>query len=784
MKRDLRLLLPAVGIWSGAFGQSLLFGASNNRKIAFSALLLLVLLPSFSLFQSKFSSLTRSTALRVFFSSCLVGALLLAMHQSGLQRGFFLEHIGEVVHVRATLTSDVREVIGEIRGDRRQGDRFIVEVKSKSIDGVTIKVPLLLFGETDLAAHIPGEEIEFLGRVQLLPGYATVAASLTQVGSVKQATNAAWIWRWTSGIRREIKGSLVTLPEDARALIPGLVIGDRSEQNPELISVMRRSGLTHLTAVSGANFAIVAALLLLIGRGLRIRGRALWLGIALLLMLFIFLVRPSSSVLRAAVMTGVLLFARSRGVRSSPIPALAAAISLLLIINPFYVRDAGFALSVFATAGLLFLAPVVEHWLTARRIHTLIAEALAIPISATFFCLPIVVLLSGELSLISIIANLLVAPVIAIITACGVLLMIIAPMSNAAGALVGWVIAPFALWIAFVARTLAALPFAALKWPQSWIGSLAALALTLGLIMAVMFLAQTKRARKRRLIAVVAISLIVLQLLFSMRPLSNSWIPDDWRIFQCDVGQGDGLVIKSGAHRAVVIDVGPDERAIDRCLRALEITTIDLLILTHFHADHVAGLTGVIQGREITTTWLSPTREPAAEADLVSELLKKIPIVTPRVGTNFDEADVQIRVVAVAAHTEPNDSSISILANIGGISLFAAGDLELEGQARVLTALAVLAPSPLWDRSPIDLMKGIHHGSALQDPELIALLRPRVSIFSVGADNPYGHPSQSALDLYGRYGAIYRTDRNRSIALAKRAGNLIVIAAPPSPWAL
>ena len=108
-------------------------------------------------------------------------------------------------------------------------------------------------------------------------------------------------------MRRDISFSLRTLPPDARALIPGLIVGDRSQQDDDLTQAMRRSGLTHLTAVSGANFAIVAGLLLMVGRRLRIRGKVLWWSIAITLMLFIFLVRPSSSVLRAAVMTGVLL---------------------------------------------------------------------------------------------------------------------------------------------------------------------------------------------------------------------------------------------------------------------------------------------------------------------------------------------------------------------------------------------------------------------------------------------------------------------------------------------
>ena len=105
-------------------------------------------------------------------------------------------------------------------------------------------MPLLLFGRNEVAALIPGQEIELLGRVQPPVGFTSFAGSVTQVGGLKQMRKSALIWRWTSSIRSAIKESVRHLPSDARALIPGLVIGDRSAQQGELSDEMRRSGLT------------------------------------------------------------------------------------------------------------------------------------------------------------------------------------------------------------------------------------------------------------------------------------------------------------------------------------------------------------------------------------------------------------------------------------------------------------------------------------------------------------------------------------------------------------
>ena len=340
MTRDLPLLIPASGIWAGALVQSWFLGPHSSYALFVVVTLFLLAL------------LTFKRSFGLFVAACFLGSLLLALHHGALQNDFFQAREGKVVTARVVLNSDVHQIQGHIRGDFRQRDSYLVEAKTRSIDDVKISVPVLIRGNRTLIDNIPGDELELFTRVATFSGYSTFAAILTQTGDLKTIRTAPFIWKVTSAVRRDISFSLRTLPPDARALIPGLIVGDRSQQDDDLTQAMRRSGLTHLTAVSGANFAIVAGLLLMVGRRLRIRGKVLWWSIAITLMLFIFLVRPSSSVLRAAVMTGVLLFARAKGVKSSPIPALATAISLLLLINPFYVRDPGFGLSVFATAEI------------------------------------------------------------------------------------------------------------------------------------------------------------------------------------------------------------------------------------------------------------------------------------------------------------------------------------------------------------------------------------------------------------------------------------------------
>ena len=221
---------------------------------------------------------------------------------------------------------------------------------------------------------------------------------------------------------------------------------------------MRRVGLSHLTAVSGANFALVATflfwLLQFFVRNLKNRLRLIFL----ILLLFIFLVRPTPSVLRAAVMTAVVLLAKFFGEKSLGISSLAAAITLLILLDPLQAIDPGFALSVLATAGILLLSPFIEQKLSRYIKTQWIVQAIGIPVSATLFCLPVIVLISGQLSLVTVPANILVAPVIAPITVLGFVSAILSPFVTTISQLLFTIATPFAAWIVFVSHLMADIP--------------------------------------------------------------------------------------------------------------------------------------------------------------------------------------------------------------------------------------------------------------------------------------------------------------------------------------
>lgn len=558
--------------------------------------------------------------------------------------------------------------------------------------------------------------------------------------------------RETFKIRQRFSHRSERIAGDSGTLIPGLVLGDTSRESDEFVSHMRRVGLTHLTAVSGENFAIIAATLLWLSQWFIRRQKLRILLTAVVLIAFIFLVRPSPSVLRASVMTGVLLLSKVKGSRADPLASLGFAIGILVLLDPFQALDAGFALSVAATAGILVLSPQVSGFIQLHGIKEGIADFLAIPLSATALCAPIIIAISGQLSLLSIPVNLLVSMVVAPITIGGFIAALL-PWGNLSH-LILVAVNPCAHWISWIAREGAQFPV--LLFPRNLLGIAFVLA-------GIFFIAK----RKWRLFS---IELLIVALIFFTQSLA--WPGKNWQVVNCDVGQGDALVINLGKRQAIVIDTGPDPDLMQTCLKDLGITKIPLLVLTHFHADHVGGLAGVMKSAKVESVWVSQMNEPVHEYEEAMKEIGNLPIsivhqgeqirFTSEFGAGQIEvmwpSDQKVDFVSLPGDGSAiNNSSIALLIRIGAISLFTAGDIEPPAQSAIVEARGL---------SDVDILKVAHHGSAYQDARLYTELHPDIALISVGAGNSYGHPADSTVQgLRGIGARVMRTDIDGAISI-------------------
>ena len=676
------------------------------------------------------------------------------MREFSLTRGPLRLLAGQEVSFAAVVTTDPTWSRAKVRGAQTlpPAQSFIASANEvKSEDRVIhLRVPIRIMSKTTLQL-IPGERIS--GRAKVLISRERKVAALfilEQPPTIVAPANV--IQRWSTHLRQRFAHRSQRIDGDSGTLIPGLVLGDTSRESESFVAAMRRVGLTHLTAVSGENFAIIAATLLWMSQWFIRRQRVRVLLTALALVAFIFLVRPSPSVLRASVMTGVLLLAKVKGSRADPLASLGFAVGILVLLDPFQALDAGFALSVAATAGILLLAPRISNYLHERGASESVAEFVAIPISATALCSPIIVAISGQLSLIAIPINLIVSLVVAPITILGFIAALV-PWNSLAHLLLV-LVNPFAHWITWIAREGANFPL--LTLPRN----LAGIAIVLVGVVLVL--------RKKWIFLTAEILLVLLIFLAQ----SIAWPGSNWRVANCDVGQGDALAINLGHGQAIVIDVGPDPLLINTCVRDLGITTVPLLVLTHFHADHVGGLSGLLRAASVKNVWISDSTQPASEYSAVMSELSAVAVSVAHEGQAVHFAsefgEVAIRVIwprenfDQATHSFSdgstiNNSSVALLISIGALSLFASGDVEPPAQAEIVAGEAL---------PHVQILKVPHHGSAYQDARLYQELHPEIALISVGAGNSYGHPAQKTLIGLRRAGAhVFRTDLDGAISI-------------------
>jgi competence protein ComEC len=612
---------------------------------------------------------------------------------------------------------------------------------------------------------LPSQRIRSEGLLR--PARGDVAALLSARGTVRVLGPPSRVQQVAAALRAGLRRAVRSLPPAERGLLPGLVVGDVSALPPEVQDDFRTVGLTHLVAVSGTNVAIVLTVVLLVcvrvGVPLRLRPP-----LALLALLgFVVLVRPTPSVLRAAVMGSVALLAMSTARRRSTLPTLSAAVIGLLLVSPDLAVSAGFALSVLATAGIVVLAPGWrDRW--SARMPGWLAEALAIPAAAQVMCGPVVVALSGQLGLLSVPANLLAVPAVAPATILGLAAAVTAPLSATVASGLAWCAWLPTTWLVHVSSTGAGLPGAALPWRAGAAG--AALLVLLTAVGAVILrsrpLRRVSAAGCVGVLAAVSVTWVV----------APAWPPPGWLLVACDVGQGDGLVLAAGHRTAVVIDTGPDPRAMDRCLRDLHVRRVPLVILTHLHADHVEGLPGVLRHRSVGAIEVGPLDEPAVEHARVQRWARDahVPVSQAVVGEERRAGEARWQVLAPdhahrGTNSDPNNSSVVLrLTASGGRTVLLTGDVEKEAQQSLLDLGIPLRA---------DVLKVPHHGSSHQLPDFLAAVHPQITMTSVGAGNPFGHPSPATIAELVHGGArSYRTDRDGDIGLVDRNGVLTSVA--------
>jgi competence protein ComEC len=757
--------MPLLG--AGAWAGGLL-----GRYVAPAALLAgtLVLLAGVALLRQRWSRRAVRSSLAVILVAVAVAVSALVRQELvGTGPAARLAAEGAAVTAVGDVVSDPRVVAG------RFGDQTLVRVRVRHLTGRgtswSLAAPVAVLARDETWREVPlGATVRMSGRLVPSDGAEEGALLLASGAPTLVSPPDLW-WRGAGAVRASLRASVADRPADQRALVPALVDGDDQHVDDDLAQDFRTTGLTHLMAVSGTNLTLVVGFLLVLARWLHVRGRWLQVVAALGIAGFVLLARTEPSVLRAAVMGSVGLLAMGLDGRQRGTRALGVALVVLLLVDPGLAVAPGFALSVLATAGILLLAPGWRDAL-ARWMPRWLAEAVAVPAAAQLACTPLVAAISGQVSLVAVAANLAVAPAVGPATvlglAGGLLGLVADPLGRLAGTLASWCVA----WIVLVARHGAALPAAALTWGTG----LAPLAV-LSALCACVAMAAPRLLRRRSTGLACGAALVLATAGCLHRPglLPGAWPPHDWALVACDVGQGDALVLHAGPATGVVIDAGPDPQPVDRCLDRLGITDVPLLLLTHFHADHVDGISGVLHGRRVDAIETTRLEDPPQGEREVEEAATGIGVAprpapyatTRRIGAVTFEVLWPLPdspTVGPGDGSTANEASVVLLVEVRGVRLLLCGDIEPEGQARLAEMLPGLH---------VDVLKVPHHGSRYQDLDFLLSLHAGLDLVSVGADNDYGHPAESTLRPLAAAGAtVLRTDLDGDLAVVARDGQV------------
>lgn len=669
-------------------------------------------------------------------------------------------------------------------------------------------------------AIIPGDVVDLLGQPELPrddgSGFADYLAArgaewTLRSRSMRLVDREGGLTSTVEELRWDIDTSLSrALPEPEAGLAAGILIGLRERVSRQTADDFTITGLTHVVAISGWNIALVAGIVtgLLRATGLPRRGRSILVVVAIAA--YTLLAGAEASVIRAAVMGGVVMIAREGGRPSGAATALGLACWCLLAADPGMVRDIGLQLSLAATAGLLALGGPAER--AVRRLSrghapSWLCETLGVSLAAQLATLPLILFHFGRLSLISPFANLLVAPVVPLAMLGAFVAVLLGPLLVTPTASLLLAPVTLAAWLPLAAMVrgghlLAGVPLASTELPPPLDlgGAVLALALLVATLAAVRRRAAAGRSsgpldrsvrdrsrmhaaghdvpsggprhmRRRLMTAGLAVLIGTLGgLVVLARPASLL------HVSVLDVGQGDAILLEGHEGSRLLVDGGPDPDLLVRRLDEripLWDRRIDMALLTHPHEDHVGGLAGMIGryrvGLIAETGMLSrgsghtELREAAARHGIARVRLAQgdrfsldgaaVHVVWPPRGSVPDEAPSSGRAV--------NDASLVLDIRVGRQRLLLTGDIEEDMDAALVEAIRP-------DGRPWHFLKVAHHGSATATSEhLLAAIRPRLAAVSAGVGNTYGHPAPATLERLTQAGAhIWRTDTQGTLGLA------------------
>ena len=598
---------------------------------------------------------------------------------------------------------------------------------------------------------------------------------------------------WVYALRHRLSGTIAeVLPEPQASFVQGILLGMRGNIPSSLRTDFARSGTTHLLAISGLHLSIVTGILLAIGSRLFGRRYNIYIWLALLaIWLYAVITGMNPPVMRAAIMASLFLAAELFGRQRSAITALTFAGAVMVGISPQILWDASFQLSFLAMVGLIFVAP----WLQAQSRRAVgatlgesgiaagtvgyVSDTFCVTLGIIIIIWPLIAYYFGIVSLVAPLATFLALPALPGIIVTGALAAGVGMIALPIAQVVGWLAWLFASYMLAVVSGMAAFPLSSIDTGTIdarlvWVYYMAVAGITWfyhrrpGLSSvgspAINFV---KRLPKKWLLPPLLVAAILLT------SFAVSMPDDNLHVSFLDVGQGDAILIQTPDHQDILVDGGPSPRELNLALgRKMPFwdRTIDLVVLTHPHADHITGLIDVLQRYRVKQV-LFPYLE--YQSPLYDEWLriieeKGIECTFAQAGQQINTGTEGVTIEVLnpenplpdSAEIDGDDIGVVLRICYGEVSFLLTADVSQQVEFELIKRRANISST---------VLKVGHHGSSTSTGAgFLATVDPGIAVISVGADNTFGHPDEEVMArleeaIDGEN--IYRTDEHGTIEL-------------------